>query len=116
MVRFFLRILIIAGISTTSLAFVVKPAIQLRSVGFVSAAQQSVSCKQKAEEGLEPADNLLQGALLRIGGTGIISTFAAWEFHSYFTGPMSKIELVDSVMLLTEISVIGIRNPNKTYS
>jgi hypothetical protein len=57
--------------------------------------------------GQKPKESLVQGALLRLTGATTVSILAAVECHKDFTGPLSKVDLLNGLMALTEISVLG---------
>uniref|UniRef100_A0A7S0N618 Uncharacterized protein n=1 Tax=Cryptomonas curvata TaxID=233186 RepID=A0A7S0N618_9CRYP len=66
-----------------------------------------VKCRMSgAEQKPETGGSSLQGALLRIFGPTALSFMIALEGHIQFTGPLSKLDLVDALMAFTEITVL----------
>ena len=55
----------------------------------------------------KPIEPLVQGALVRLSGATAFSLLAAFECHKDFTGPLSKVELLNGLMALTEVTVLG---------
>jgi hypothetical protein len=65
------------------------------------------SLPPSTEQKPETSGSFLQGALLRIFGPTALSFIIALEGHIQFTGPLSKLDLVDALMAFTEITVLS---------